>query len=195
MSMHEIEDLVEDTARMVLASSRAPDEKRRLIFNLYRFQRWFDTSDTTGRLQTELEASGYFQSESYKTIPLFTLVADIMHEAGGRDDRRLVHHWLAALTEALTDLDLKDEVPASFEEMLAAGDAAIIRQVARDHRVLQYADPDAYMRLMPWSNHKDSLSETDHAALERKYQIRYLTDLDADDDRIKADYERARRKR
>jgi hypothetical protein len=38
MSMHAIEDLIEDTARMVLALSRAPDEKHRLIFNLYRFQ-------------------------------------------------------------------------------------------------------------------------------------------------------------
>jgi hypothetical protein len=66
--------------------------------------------------------------------------------------------------------------------------------VARDHRALQYVDPYAYLRLMPWSCHKDSLSETDQAALERKYRIRYLTDLDADDARINADYERARRK-
>ena len=34
MSMHEIEDLVEETARMVLSSSRPPEEKRRLISNL-----------------------------------------------------------------------------------------------------------------------------------------------------------------
>jgi hypothetical protein len=56
MSMHEVEDLVEDPARVLLASSRASRRKVRGDLQACRFQRWFDTGDTTGGLQEELEA-------------------------------------------------------------------------------------------------------------------------------------------
>lgn len=193
MSMHEIEDLVEDTVRLVLASERPAQEKRRLISNLYRFQAWFDTGETTGRLQEALQALGYFEQESYDTIPVFSLAATIMRDASERGDRQLVHHWLAAVTQALADLDIGDERPQTFEDMLAAGDAAVIRQAARDHRVLRYSGRDAYMRLTPWRYHKDTLPELDAAGIERKYQIRYLADLDTDEEKIRADCEKARR--
>lgn len=194
MSMHEIEDLVEATLRMVLSSPRSAEEKRALIFNLYRFQGWFDTGETTGRLQDELQALGYFEQDAYQKIPVFPLVATVMREAAERGDRQLVHHWLAAITQALTDLDIGDEIPGTFGDMLAAGDAAAIRQMARDHNVQQYFGRDGYMHLMPWSYHKDMLPELDEAGIEDRYRIRFLTDLKTAQEKIEADYERARQK-
>ena len=104
--MHEIEDLVEDTVRLVPTSPRPAEEKRRLIFHLYRSQARFDTSVATGRLQDELQLPGSFLQESDEKIPVLPLAATIMRYAGERGDRQLLHQWLAAIAEALTDLEI-----------------------------------------------------------------------------------------
>lgn len=189
MSMHEIEDLVEETVRLVLDEDRPDEEKRRLIFNLYRVQGWFDTSDTTGRLSGALQALGYFDHLPQAPIPALPLVAEAMRMAAARGDRGLGQRWLALLQMALDDLDLGDEVPARFDGILASADAAAIRQAAQ---ALGRSGGVRGLRLRRWS--KPAWPEADEAEVDRRHRLRYFTDLDTDEAVIRADHAAALRR-
>ena len=188
MAMHDIEDLVEDTIRLVLGSKRPSAAKRRLVHALYRFQGWFDTRDTHARLRDELAAIAYRPRENHSRIALLRLVAEVVDEAALRGNRQMVHQWLAALTKAMADLALGDEVPATYGAMLAAGHAARIRAVAIAQEVASVRRRGMALRLEPWTAIKRTLAMDDVSSIEHAYKLRYLTDLTAPVASIDADY-------
>src|SRR5690606_33508770 len=130
MSMHEIEDLVEQSVRLVLASDGARDHKVATIGQLYAVQAWFDTSDTTGRLAEDLQAIGYVDAAPPRRVALLRLAADMMQAGNAADRVEIAQGWLALALTAITDLDLTDQIPATFDGMLAGGDGPRMRAMA-----------------------------------------------------------------
>ena len=133
MSQHDIEDLVEDSIRSVLASDHDNAAKRRLAARLYRFQYLFDTSDTYGRLKPQLEAIGFVEDQADEPpLPLLDAVAAVI---ASDDDRTLVHDWVGLLARSIDDGDARDEVPAAFSELAQDASALAIRAAAVRHGV------------------------------------------------------------
>ncbi len=104
MSMHEIEDLVEQSVRLVLASDGARDHKVTTIGQLYAVQTWFDTSDTTGRLAEDLQAIGYVDAAPPRPVALLRLAADMMQAGNAAGRVEIAQGWLALALTAITEL-------------------------------------------------------------------------------------------
>lgn len=194
MSMHEIEDLVEETVRLVLASARTREQQRAVIGGLYGFQAWFDTSETTGRLRRELEAIGYFDAPDANDPALLPLAAAAMEEADSAGNLTLVHHWLAAAATAISDLDLGPRLPSTFKEMLAEGSGQRMREIAIRNDVHKRRRSDFFMTLPGWAQVKSNYIGLDPETLEKRYILRFLLDHKASADRIQADYDAERKK-
>ncbi len=189
MSMHEIEDLVEESVRLVLSGTGTREAKVETASKLYRFQAWFDTSETTGRLRKELEEIGYFDAPEADDPELLPLAAGMMKMADEAEDLLLVHHWLAATTTAVTDLALGSLIPATFEAMLAEGSGTAMRKIAIRHGVAGSRRKDFFMRLPGWNEVKSFYPLLDADTIERRTILRHLLDHRATPERIEADYE------
>lgn len=189
MSMHEVEDLVEESVRLALASDRSRDEKIAMIGELYAVQGWFDTSDTTGRLADELRAIGYVDAASPPRIALLRLAADMMEEADAADRVEIAQGWLALALRAITDLDLTEEIPATFDAMLAEGDGPRMRAVALKGGLHGRWRKDFFMRVPLWASNKTLFAPLDPDRLERRFILRFLSDAKAGEETIRADYE------
>jgi len=194
MSMHEIENLVEDSVRLVLADDRSRDDKLAIIGDLYAVQGWFDTGDTTGRLADELRAIGYVDVRPRRPVALLRLAADMM-EAGDRAGLvEIAQGWLALALRAVTELELTDQIPATFDGMLAEGDGPRMRALALEGGLHGRWRKDFFMRVPSWGSNKTLFAPLDPDRLERRFILRYLSDAKADEAAIRAAYaaERAR---
>ncbi len=188
MSMHEIEGLVEDSLRRALASGRADADKRRLAGQLYRFQAWFDTGDTTGRLRDELAAIGFDPAAWQDDPPLLPLALEMMQEAEAAGDLGGVHDWLALAVTSLDELELGDLVPRSLSEMLAEGSAVKMREIAVRCAVFRPRIGPSGIRLPGWNALRDSHPALRAEGLEKRHMLRLLTDPKVDVTRIIADH-------
>lgn len=188
MSMHEIEDLVEDSVRMVLASDRPRADKLATIGDLYGVQGWFDTGDTTGRLADELDAIGYVDAGPRRPVALLRLAADMMEAGDAAGLVEISQGWLALALTAITDLDLTDQIPATFEAMLAQGDGPRMRALALKGGLHTRWRKDFFMRVPSWGSNRTLFARLDPERLERRFILRYLSDAKADEATIRADY-------
>lgn len=188
MSMHEIEDLVEDSIRLVLADDRPRDGKLAIIGDLYAVQGWFDTGDTTGRLAEELRAIGYVDAAPPRPVALLRLAADMMEAADAAGRIEIAQGWLALALTAITDLDLTDQIPATFDGMLAEGDGLRMRALALKGGLHTRWRKDFFMRVPTWSSNKTLFAPLDPDRLERRFILRYLSDAKADETAIRAAY-------
>lgn len=189
MSMHEIEDLVEDSIRLVLASDRPRDEKLATIRDLYDVQGWFDTGDTIGRLADELSAIGYVDGRPENPVTLLRLAARMLEEGDAAGLVEISQGWLALALRAITDLELTDHLPATFEGMLADGDGPRMREIALEGGLHSRWRKDFFMRVPTWSRNKTLFAPLDPERLERRFILRYLSDAKADEAAIRAAYE------
>ncbi|MCW5706945.1 hypothetical protein [Shinella sp.] len=188
MSMHEIEDLVEESVRLVLASDRPRDDKLAEIGDLYAVQGWFDTGDTTGRLAEALRAIGYVDARSRRSVMLLRLAADMMETADAAGRVEIAQGWLALALTAITDLDLTDQIPATFDAMLAEGDGPRMRSLALKGGLHTRRRKDFFMRVPSWGSNKTLFAPLDPDRLERRFILRYLSDAKADEAAIRAAY-------
>ena len=188
MSMHEIEDLVEESVRMVLATDRSQDQKVATIGELYLVQEWFDTGDTTGRLTDELRAIGYVDAEKPRHTALLRLAGDVMHEADAAGRVDIVQGWLALALRAITELELTDQIPKTFEGMLAEGDGSRIRAIALKSGLHSRWRKEFFMRVPSWSSTKTLFPPLDPERLERRFILRFLSDAKSEEAKIGADY-------
>lgn len=189
MSMHEIEDLVEESVRLVLASDHLPDDRIATIRELYSVQGWFDTGDTTGRLADELRALGYVDARPLGAVALLRVAAGMMQEADAAGRVEIAQGWLALAIRAITDLDLTDEVPATFDGMLAEGDGSRMRAIALKGGLHSRWRKDFFMRVPLWGSNKTLFAPLDPDRLEWRFILRFLSDAKTDDETIRADYE------
>lgn len=192
MSRHEIEDLVEDSVRLVLAADGAQDDKVATIGQLYSVQAWFDTGDTTGRLADELRAIGYVDTPPPRPLALLRLAADMMQAAAAAGRVEIAQGWLALALTAITELDLSDEIPATFHGMLADGDGPRMRAIALEGGLHSRWRKDFFMRVPSWSGNKTLFAPLDPERLERRFILRFLSDAKADEATIGAAYDKER---
>ena len=167
MSQHDIEDLVEDSIRSVLASDHDNAAKRRLAARLYRFQYLFDTSDTYGRLKPQLEAIGFVEDQADEPpLPLLDAVAAVI----ASDDRRtLVHDWVGLLARSIDDGDARDEVPAAFSELAQDASALAIRAAAVRHGVGSMRwGKGLRVRPIPWATYARDYRKPEPAQFSKK---------------------------
>ncbi len=187
MSQHDIEDLVEDSIRSVLASDRDDASKRRLVARLYRFQHLFDTSDTFGRLKAELEAIGYVEGQvDEPPLPLLDAVAAVI----SNDDRWLVHDWVALLARSIDDGNARDEVPAAFADIAQDASAQAIRAAALRHGVgtMRWGKGQRVRRIA-WSTYAKGYRSPEPAQVDQKHSVRFFSDFEpADTAELLADY-------
>lgn len=188
MSMHEIENLVEESVRLVLASDRPRDDKLAGIGDLYAVQGWFDTGDTTGRLAEELRAIGYVDAVPPRTVALLRLAAEMMEAADAAGRIEIAQGWLALALTAITDLDLTDQIPATFDGMLAEGDGPRMRSLALKGGLHSRWRKDFFMRVPSWGSNRTLFAPLDPDRLERRFILRYLSDAKADEAAIRAAY-------
>lgn len=188
MSMHEIEDLVEESVRLVLAGDLPRDEKCARIGELYSVQAWFDTSDTRGRLADDLGTIGYVDAPLSRPVPLLRLAADMMEggDAAGRAD--IVQGWLALALRAITELELTDQIPATFSGMLADGDGRRMREIALRGGLHSRWRKEFFMRAPSWGSNKTLFAPLDPDRLERRFILRFLSDAKADEATIRKSY-------
>lgn len=97
MSMHEVEDLIEDSVRLVVASALPVPEKLALTQALYSIQMRFDTSDTTGRLASELAAIGFGNLEDAGLVDELEVGDAVLALAAAEGSRALVWDWILFL--------------------------------------------------------------------------------------------------
>lgn len=188
MSMHEIEDLVEDSVRLVLADDRPRDDKLAAIGDLYGVQGWFDTGDTTGRLADELGAIGYVDVWPRRPVALLRLAADMMEAADAAGRVEIAQGWLALALRAITELELTDQIPATFDAMLAQGDGTRMRALALRGGLHSRWRKDFFMRVPSWGSNRTLFAPLDPERLERRFILRFLSDAKADDAAIRAAY-------
>ena len=177
VSQHDIEDLVEDSIRSVLASDHDNAAKRRLAARLYRFQYLFDTSDTYGRLKPQLEAIGFVEDQADEPpLPLLDAVAAVI----ASDDRRtLVHDWVALLARSIDDGDARDEVPAAFSELAQDASALAIRAAAVRHGVGSMRwGKGLRVRRIPWATYARDYRKPEPAQVDRQYGTRFFADFE-----------------
>lgn len=186
--MHEIEDLVEDSVRLVLASDRPRDDKLAAIGDLYGVQAWFDTSDTTGRLADELGAIGYVDAPPQRPVALLRLAADMMEAADAAGRVEIAQGWLALALRAITELELTDQIPATFDAMLVEGDGPRMRALALQGGLHSRWRKDFFMRVPSWGSNRTLFAALDPDRLERRFILRFLSDAKADDATIRAAY-------
>ncbi len=186
--MHEIEDLVEESVRLVLASDRSPDDRIATIRELYFVQAWFDTGDTTGRLADELRAIGYVDAAPLRPTALLRLAADMMEAADAAGRMDIAQGWLALALRAITELDLSDQVPATFDGMLAEGDGPRMRAIALKGGLHNRWRKDFFMRVPLWGSNKTLFAPLDPDRLERRFILRFLSDAKTDEATIRAAY-------
>ncbi len=192
MSMHEIEDLVEESVRMLLAADGERDDKVAGIGQLYSVQAWFDTGDTTGRLADELRAVGYVNKPPPRPLALLRLAADMMEAAGAAGRVEIAQGWLALALKAIIELDLTDQIPATFHGMLADDDGPRMRAIALEGGLHSRWRKDFFMRVPSWSSNKTLFAPLDPDRLERRFILRFLSDAKADEATIRAAYEAER---
>ena len=186
--MHEVEDLVEESVRLVLAGDRAPDDKVAAIRDLYAVQAWFDTADTTGRLAEELRAIGYDDDAPPRPVALLPLAAGMMQAADGAGRVEIAQGWLALALRAITELDLADQIPATFDGMLAEGDGPRMREIALKGGLHGRWRRDFFLRVPSWGSNRTLFAPLDPERLERRFILRFLSDAKADEAVIRADY-------
>ena len=177
MSQHDIEDLVEDSIRSVLASDHDNAAKRRLAARLYRFQYLFDTSDTYGRLKPQLEAIGFVEDQADEPpLPLLDAVAAVI---ASDDDRTLVHDWVGLLARSIDDGDARDEVPAAFSELAQDASALAIRAAAVRHGVGSMRwGKGLRVRRIPWATYARDYRKPEPAQVDRQYGTRFFADFE-----------------
>lgn len=188
MSMHEIENLVEDSVRLVLADDRPRGDKLATIGDLYAVQGWFDTGDTTGRLADELRAIGYVDVRPRRPVALLRLAADMMEAADAAGLVEIAQGWLALALRAITELELTDQIPATFEAMLAEGDGPRMRALALRGGLHGRWRKDFFMRVPSWGSNRTLFAPLDPDRLERRFILRFLSDAKADEATIRAAY-------
>lgn len=188
MSMHEIENLVEDSVRLVLETDHAGDDKLARIGDLYAVQDWFDTSGTTGRLADELREIGYVDAQPRRPVALLRLSADMMEDADAAGRIEIAQGWLALSLTAIIDLELTDQIPATFDGMLAEGDGARMRAIALKGGLHSRWRKDFFMHVPSWGSNKTLFTPLDPDRLERRFIFRYLSDAKADEAMIRAAY-------
>ena len=189
MSMHEIEDLVEESVRLVLEGEGARDDKFARIGQLYTVQGWFDTGDTTGRLADELRAIGYDDTASPPPLALLRLAADMMQAADAAGRVEIAQGWLALTLMAIIDLNLPDQMPATFHGMLADGDGQRMRAIALEGGLHSRWRKGFFMRAPSWSSNKTLFAPLDPGNLERRSILRFLSDAKTDEAAIRAAYQ------
>lgn len=193
MSDHRIEDLVEDSIRLVLHSSMPDGEKRPLIADLFEFQAMFDTSDTLGRVEPELAAIGYRGEGDATGRPLLGMVAAIMGLADAAGNRQLTHHWLAALVRTIRELELDENaLPQRFVVFRQIADAIAIREAAIHQKVGGYWD--GYIELPTWSEINRSYNKVDPKVGDRRGILRFLLDHKTQVEAIVASFEKEQEK-
>lgn len=189
MSDHRIEDLVEDSVRLALSSDRTAAGKRALIADLYRFQALFDTSDTLGRLASELAAIDYDADDPGSDRPLLSVIAEIMALADQADERQLVRDWLAVTATEIDELTLIDEtLPEDFAAFQASADAIAVREIAARRAAQGWRGLSSYITLPSWPGLSREYQRFDPETIERRSMLRFLLDHRADADQIAADY-------
>lgn len=187
MSDHRIEDIVEESVRLVLAGDKPETEKRLLVADLYIFQMLFDTSDTYGRLKPELDAIGYAEDMDGSGKPNLGVIAEIMALADEAGDRSLIHDWLAVLVGEIDDTTLIDEtLPADFAAFVQRPDAVAIRAIAMRHDV--HGFKRGQVKLPAWLGMARRYDKLDEATMDRRAMLRFLLDRKADATTIAADF-------
>lgn len=176
MSQHNIEDLIEDTIRLVLTTGQGLAEQCAVIADLYSVQAWFDTSQTTGRLQAELQALGYFTAPPRPRPALLPLAAQIMQAAETADRPDLVYDWLALTVESLDSFGLGPDMPPNFATLLADGFGTQMRAVADRCDIFKKRPRDRRMRLQSWSDLKDGYGSLDADTLDLRLILRFFSD-------------------
>ncbi|WP_022704284.1 hypothetical protein [Pseudorhodobacter ferrugineus] len=176
MSQHEIEDLIEETARLILTTDQSRAEKCAWIGDLYALQSWFDTSETTGRLQAELQELGYFTAPPRPSPALLPLAAQVMQVAETASRPDLVYDWLALTVDALDSFGLGPDMPPTFDAMLAGGSGPQIRAVADRCDTLKKRPRAALMQLQTWAWLKNGYSALDAETLDLRLILRFFSD-------------------
>ncbi|WP_442679250.1 hypothetical protein ACSBM8_17395 [Sphingomonas sp. ASY06-1R] len=194
MSEHAIEDLVENSIRLLLASDSARDAKLRLTHDLYRVQALFDTSDTTGRLRAELAAIGYDPDAPASDCGVLSIVAEIMALADAADDRQRVRDWLAVLAAAIDEAMLDDTLPQDFATFRQQPEAIAIREIAGRHQARGWRGLDASIRLPSWSSIAQDYDRFAVHGMDRRSMVRFLLDHRVDAARIAADFDKDRQR-
>ena len=193
MSEHHIEDLVEDSVRLLLAADLSDDTKRRLARDLYHVQAQFDISDTLGRLRPELDAIGYDPDARSANRALLAIVADIMALADAADDRQLVRDWLAVLVTGIDETTLIDDtLPEDFGAFRQRPEAIAIREIAGRHMPGGWRGLDAALPLPTWSGIAAEYDRFAVRDMDRRSMLRFLLDHRADATRIAADFDKDR---
>src|SRR5690606_2307430 len=117
-------------------------------------QGWFDTSDTTGRLADELRAIGYADVRPRRPVALLRLTADMMEAADTAGHVEIAQGWLALALRAITELELIDPIPATFDGMLAEGDGPRMRAIALKGELHSRWRKGFFMRVPSWGSNK-----------------------------------------
>lgn len=198
MSDHRIEDLVEDSVRLVLQSPMPDIEKRPLIADLFEFQAMFDTSDTVGRVKPQLAAIGYRGEGDATGRPVLALVSAIIALADGVDGVRLIHDWLAVFSRAVHELELGENAyPRDFGAFRQSPEAITIRETALRRDVRGYKSGRGAIKMPSWNAIGSGYQKLDPTTCDRYAILRFLLDHKVDVDTIVAEYdktlERARR--
>jgi hypothetical protein len=81
MSMHEIEDAIEASVRVIDRADLAPTLTRDIIWNLYDYQACFDTGLTTGRVRDILRRWRYLVPPGLRLLDIRSSVHR-PHQAG-----------------------------------------------------------------------------------------------------------------
>ncbi|MGI2035618.1 hypothetical protein ACRQ1B_24880 [Rhizobium panacihumi] len=193
MSDHRIEDLVEESVRLVLQGPMPDGDKRALIADLFAFQAMFDTSDTLGRVEAELATIDYRGEGNETGRPLLVIVAAIMGLADAAGNRQMVHHWLAVLVRTLRELELDEGmVPRSFIAFRQTPEAIAIREAAIRQRASGFWD--GYIELPRWSEMNRSYNKVDPKVGDRRSILRFLLDHKASVEAIVTGFEKEHEK-
>ncbi len=202
MSFHAIEDLVEDSIRMVDSAVEDIPEKRLFFYNLYQFQYLFDTSDTVMRCADVLKKSGYLVEnpkagakgerpyiEFGSPLPWSTpdLVLRLLRTAERADDLLLMKNfYLAFVNEYLEGtLDEASGIPADFGSWLSNEMLLEIRKLFVEHKLLSLKKKETSFELLRLS---DELELANSPA--RRAQVLFLMDPRKEVSTIQKDYEK-----
>ena len=197
MSEHAIEDLVEDSVRLLVRAPMEATARCALIGELYAFQDLYDTSDTRGRLANELASIGYDDKthDRVRPRPWPEIVADVVLIADGAGERQLVHHWLGAFAAGIDELTLIDDgLPEDFPAFRERPSVNALRDAAIRHDVHRWRGKTGYVRLPTYRSIADGYDKLDPQTVDRRTMLRLLLDHKNDPDRIEANYAKERKR-
>lgn len=92
MSMHEVEDLIEQSIRLVNQSDQTAKQKRQLIWSLYDIQGMFDCSYTHFRLIDTLLALEYMQTFTATEFPAAQQYTHFYHSLSDKPSQFISHN-------------------------------------------------------------------------------------------------------